>query len=490
MLSHDGSFEQVDIIPSKLPPAGIELNTDVLLTSRTDPLTRSQFQAMLDPDGRLISEHALRKAVFLGGVSPDIRKEVWSFLFGLYPCNSTTREREAILIDNIVHYHEMKTRWKTMLVVNSVPGSTPLEQGLYARYQFPEDPGPGCDHDSEAERKLKERLEPLVSGKRADQIDFESLGHPELQRQYSTPEMKQRIDFMRLQAQVQVNRERVDVTKLRSNMRVIDKDVPRTDRDQDYFRGKANPRLGQMREILLTFVSYHDQVGYAQGMNDILSRFLYVMGSEAETYWCFKTYMETIRNDFMEEGLTRKIDLVRMLLKEMDPALLKHLEIVDLGNLFFCHRWLLLGFKREFSYQDSLRCFEILSSHHLELSSLEAERALMREERKEFENTGGDTRNTGSSSTQKDYTFEVFMCATVLTECRDDFFLCTDCGQAFSYLNSLKFDLDSLLTKSERMFFVYCKKTVSDSFQIVETKEDLSHSSSKQNSWSLASIFR
>ena len=36
--------------------------------------------------------------------------------------------------------------------------------------------------------------------------------------------------------QVQVNRERVDVQKLRSNMRVIDKDVPRTDRDQDYFR--------------------------------------------------------------------------------------------------------------------------------------------------------------------------------------------------------------------------------------------------------------
>ena len=36
--------------------------------------------------------------------------------------------------------------------------------------------------------------------------------------------------------QVQVNRERVDVLKLRSNMRVIDKDVPRTDRDQEYFR--------------------------------------------------------------------------------------------------------------------------------------------------------------------------------------------------------------------------------------------------------------
>ena len=26
-----------------------------------------------------------------GGVCPEIRREVWSFLFGLYPCSSTTR---------------------------------------------------------------------------------------------------------------------------------------------------------------------------------------------------------------------------------------------------------------------------------------------------------------------------------------------------------------------------------------------------------------
>ncbi|GFO08524.1 TBC1 domain family member 15-like [Plakobranchus ocellatus] len=106
---------------------------------------------------------------------------------------------------------------------------------------------------------------------------------------------------------------------------------------------------------------------------------------------------------------------------------------------------------------------------------------------KEFENTGGDTRSL-ASVTQKDYTFEVFMCATVLIECRDDFFQCTDCGMAFSFLNSIQFDLDSLLTKSERMFFVYCKKTVCDSFQIVDTKEDPKFEPSR--SWSLTSIFR
>ena len=61
----------------------------------------------------------------------------------------------------------------------------------------------------------------------------------------------------------------------------------------------------------------------------------------------------------------------------------------------FCHevahfnyRWLLLGFKREFEFMDSLRVFEILSSHHLELSSLEAETARRRQQMKEFADIG------------------------------------------------------------------------------------------------------
>jgi len=52
------------------------------------------------------------------------------------------------------------------------------------------------------------------------------------------------------------------------------------------------------------------------------------------------------------------------------------------------YRWLLLGFKREFSFSDSLRVFEILSSHHLELSSLEAETAKHRQTMKEFADIG------------------------------------------------------------------------------------------------------
>ena len=38
--------------------------------------------------------------------------------------------------------------------------------------------------------------------------------------------------------------------------------------------------LSMLREILITYATFHQDVGYAQGMNDILARFLYVFDSE------------------------------------------------------------------------------------------------------------------------------------------------------------------------------------------------------------------
>ena len=49
---------------------------------------------------------------------------------------------------------------------------------------------------------------------------------------------------------------------------------------------------------------------------------------------------------------------------------------------------MLLGFKREFELEDGLRCFEILSSRHLELTSMEAQRAQEGEAQKDFEDAG------------------------------------------------------------------------------------------------------
>ena len=55
---------------------------------------------------------------------------------------------------------------------------------------------------------------------------------------------------------------------------------------------------------------------------------------------------------------------------------------------FFFGRWLVLTFKREFPFEDALTMFEIISSQHLELSSMEAERERERQRAKELERDG------------------------------------------------------------------------------------------------------
>lgn len=49
------------------------------------------------------------------------------------------------------------------------------------------------------------------------------------------------------------------------------------------------------------------EVSYAQGMNDLCSRFLEVLDSEVDTFWSFSCYMERFNKDFMADGLHRKI---------------------------------------------------------------------------------------------------------------------------------------------------------------------------------------
>lgn len=57
--------------------------------------------------------------------------------------------------------------------------------------------------------------------------------------------------------------------------------------------------------LVVLFVN--PEVSYAQGMNDLCSRFLEVLDSEVDTFWSFSCYMEKFSKDFREDGLHRKI---------------------------------------------------------------------------------------------------------------------------------------------------------------------------------------
>ncbi|KAM6994784.1 TBC1 domain family member 15 [Tautogolabrus adspersus] len=390
---------------------------------------RLTLPGVMDAEGR-VDESRLRMHIFKnGGVSPSERGLVWRFLFGMYPCSSTALERSLLQEQLVVRYSVMKRKWQQLLpsAVHIHLNGTDAELVAAVRY-FDQ-------RQAQAQQQTKDQSE----------------------------EVCERLAFLELQAQILFERATFDQEELREAIRIIDKDVPRTNRDLSYYQGEGSANLLVLRDILITYAAFHPEVSYAQGMNDLCSRFLEVLDSEVDTFWSFSCYMEKFSKDFRADGLHRKIELEAALLKELDPQLYAHLVTDSMESFTFCHRWLLLGFQREFEHSDALRLFEILSCDHLELISQQVDRARY-QERLARKYSTEENSESNLQAINTDFTFELFICAAILLENRDALLKCRDDVQLIQFTSSLQgtLDLNSTLKKAEHHLYNYCKRCAWD----------------------------
>ncbi|XP_051917092.1 TBC1 domain family member 15 isoform X1 [Hippocampus zosterae] len=151
-------------------------------------------------------------------------------------------------------------------------------------------------------------------------------------------------------------------SRLRDYKSLIEKDVNRTDRSNRFYEGLDNPGLVLLHDILMTYCMYDFDLGYVQGMSDLLSPIVFVMENEVDAFWCFVCFMEHMHQNFEEQMQGMKTQLIQLstLLRLLDPSFCSYLESQDSGYLYFCFRWLLIRFKREFSFHDILRLWEVM----------------------------------------------------------------------------------------------------------------------------------
>ncbi|XP_007957791.1 TBC1 domain family member 16 [Orycteropus afer afer] len=148
----------------------------------------------------------------------------------------------------------------------------------------------------------------------------------------------------------------------------VDKDVVRTDRGNQFFRGEDNPNVESMRRILLNYAVYNPAVGYSQGMSDLVAPILAEVLDEADTFWCFVGLMQNtiFVSSPRDEDMEKQLLYLRELLRLTHTRFYQHL--VSLGEdgpqMLFCHRWLLLCFKREFPEAEALRIWEACWAHY------------------------------------------------------------------------------------------------------------------------------
>ncbi|XP_053694266.1 TBC1 domain family member 15 [Sabethes cyaneus] len=142
----------------------------------------------------------------------------------------------------------------------------------------------------------------------------------------------------------------------------IEKDVKRTDRTYEFFAGDDNPNLAKLQDILMTYVMYNFDLGYVQGMSDLLAPILSLVQNEAESFWCFVGFMQRVFNNFDidQKGMKQQLENLRTLLAFVNEGLYNYLKENQSENMYFCFRWLLVWFKREFANKDIMQLWEVL----------------------------------------------------------------------------------------------------------------------------------
>ncbi|KAH7318313.1 putative GTPase activating protein [Stachybotrys elegans] len=155
----------------------------------------------------------------------------------------------------------------------------------------------------------------------------------------------------------------------------IEKDVHRTDRNVPIFQGEDTPHpdpnspfadvgtnvhLEQMKEMLLTYNEYNKELGYVQGMSDLLAPIYAVIQDDAIAFWAFQHFMDRMERNFLRDqsGMRSQLLTLDQLVNFMDPKLWNHLESADSTNFFFFFRMILVWYKREFEWMDVLRLWE------------------------------------------------------------------------------------------------------------------------------------
>uniref|UniRef100_A0A674EMN0 Small G protein signaling modulator 1-like n=1 Tax=Salmo trutta TaxID=8032 RepID=A0A674EMN0_SALTR len=358
-------------------------------------------------------EHELLRLVYYGGVAPTIRKEVWPFLLGHYHFDMTQKHRLEVDEQVRAYYEQTMKEWlgceaivkqregekhaEAIAKCNSVERPGPVQRdstistdvrGSYLSHLMraihdrvspatdltvktvatqpspePSEPQGAASRpvaEAQAGSKLTEDLpvsrsteEPKVTITVDDKAGEE---HPKAPTQESKAPESKEVECSESVEIIQIP-ERLDLYLL--NLHRIDKDVRRCDRTYWYFT-PAN--LEKLRNIMCSYVWQHLEIGYVQGMCDLLAPLLVVLDDEVMAFSCFSELMKRMNQNFPHGGaMDSHFANMRSLIQILDSELFELMQMNgDYTHFYFCYRWFLLDFKREMLYDDVFSVWETI----------------------------------------------------------------------------------------------------------------------------------
>ncbi|KAF4946616.1 hypothetical protein FGADI_11063 [Fusarium gaditjirri] len=299
----------------------LEGASNLSLEERRKTVTMKEWNTFFDPQtGRLsVTIDEVKERVFHGGLDSEdgVRKEAWLFLLGVYEWYSTADERKAQIASLRDQYYKLKLSWWERLEGDGGEGDT-----------------------GEWWREQKGRIGKLLT--------ISPSFSPEKYAYISSTEK--------------------DVHRTDRNVPIfMGEDIPHPDPSSPFAEVGTNVHLEQMKEMLLTYNEYNKDLGYVQGMSDLLAPIYAVIQDDAVAFWGFQKFMERMERNFLRDqsGMRNQLLTLDQLVQFMDPALWNHLQKADSTNFFFFFRMILVWYKREFAWLDVLRLWEGLWTDYM-----------------------------------------------------------------------------------------------------------------------------
>uniref|UniRef100_A0A453E1T9 Rab-GAP TBC domain-containing protein n=1 Tax=Aegilops tauschii subsp. strangulata TaxID=200361 RepID=A0A453E1T9_AEGTS len=119
----------------------------------------------------------------------------------------------------------------------------------------------------------------------------------------------------------------------------------------------------RMSDILAVYAWVDPSTGYCQGMSDLLSPFVVLYEDDADAFWCFEMLLRRMRENFQLEGPTgvmKQLEALWKIMELTDTELFEHLSAIGAESLHFAFRMLLVLFRRELSFEESLSMWEMM----------------------------------------------------------------------------------------------------------------------------------
>ncbi|MBA0853352.1 hypothetical protein Goshw_016327, partial [Gossypium schwendimanii] len=268
-------------------------------------LSARKWQAAFSLDGHLDIGKTLHR-IQRGGIHPSIRGEVWEFLLACYDPESTFDERDQIRQHRRVQYARWKNECREIFPV--------IGSGRYITAPVITEDGMNGNNT-----EMMKELTPRV------------------------PLDKKAIQWL-------------------LTLHQIGLDVMRTDRTLVFYEKQEN--LSKLWDILSVYAWIDTDVGYGQGMSDLCSPMIILLEDEADAFWCFERLMRRLRGNFRctgnSVGVEKQLSYLAAVTQVIDPKLHHHFETLGGGDYLFAFRMLMVLFRREFSFCDSLYLWEMM----------------------------------------------------------------------------------------------------------------------------------